>query len=164
MKNKIFLVTESLDVIQKLKTFTETVGINLDIDLQVFSRTSWAENLESPFLRSRLMGKPMLLPGFRGDLPSIEQSAPASVNGTDIDNSNLFNIIDFPKTGQVSGQVVTLQQLEKAAIIQAIESCRGNLSLAAKSLGLGRATLYRKLRVYSIDPKDLKNKTKRKVA
>jgi transcriptional regulator of acetoin/glycerol metabolism len=59
---------------------------------------------------------------------------------------------------------VTLEQLEKAAIIQAIEACRGNLSLAAKSLGLGRATLYRKLRVYSIDPKDMKSKNKRRVA
>jgi hypothetical protein len=164
MKNKIYLVTESLDIIQKVKTFTETIGGNIDLELQVFSRSSWGENLENPFLRSRLMDKPMLLPGFKGNQTNIEPSTSVSVHGTEIDKSNVVNIIDFPKTGQVGGQVVTLEQLEKAAIIQAIEACRGNLSLAAKSLGLGRATLYRKLKVYSIDPKDMKSKNKRRVA
>jgi len=165
MKNKIYLVTESVDVIQKLKTFAETIGANLDIDLLVFSRASWSENLESPFLRARLLDKPMLLPGGMRSVSSesYEQSS-VSVNGTELDQGNMNNVVDFPKTGRVAGQVVSMQQLEKAAILQAIESCRGNLSLASKYLGLGRATLYRKLKAYSIEPKEIKMKSKRKVA
>jgi transcriptional regulator with GAF, ATPase, and Fis domain len=165
MKNKIYLVTDSLDVIQKIKTLVESNGFNLDIDLQVFSKLSWSENLENPFLRSSLMDKPMLLPGGLNELNrNPYEAGSVSVNGLDIDQSNIHNVVDFPKTGRVSGQVVSMDQIEKAAIIQAIEACQGNLSLAAKSLGLGRATLYRKLKNYSIEPKEIKNKSKRKVA
>lgn len=165
MKNRVYLVTDSLEMIQRLKLFAETSGVGPDMDLHIFSRSSWAENLESPFLRARLMDKPMLLPGFKGDL-GLENDlmSSVSVNGTEIDKNNMDNVVDFPRTGQVSGQVVSMQQLEKAAIIQAIESCKGNLSLAAKSLGLGRATLYRKLKTYSIETKEMKFKTKPKVA
>lgn len=38
-----------------------------------------------------------------------------------------------------------LDELSQSAIQQALESCRGNLSLAARTLGISRQTLYRKL-------------------
>ena len=166
MKNKIFLVTESLELIHKVKTFVEASGLSLDVDFHIFSKSSWLENLENPFLRSRLMDKPMLLPGGNAPLkPDYEQTQSSiSIQGVELDSSDLSNVVDFPKTGRVSGQVVTLDQLEKAAIIQAIESCRGNLSWAAKSLGMGRATLYRKIKAYTIDVTQLKGKAKRRVA
>ena len=41
----------------------------------------------------------------------------------------------------------SLQALGHAAIQQALESARGNVSLAARQLGISRQTLYRKLRV-----------------
>jgi len=40
---------------------------------------------------------------------------------------------------------VTLDQLELDAIRRAIEACGGNMTAAARQLGIGRATLYRKL-------------------
>ncbi|MNG31210.1 DNA-binding transcriptional regulator DhaR [compost metagenome] len=40
----------------------------------------------------------------------------------------------------------TLQVSEQRAIRTAIDACGGNLSAAARSLGIGRATLYRKLK------------------
>jgi DNA-binding NtrC family response regulator len=43
-----------------------------------------------------------------------------------------------------------LQELERTAIHQAIEKHGGNLSRAARDLGLGRTTLYRKLEKYGI--------------
>jgi len=39
----------------------------------------------------------------------------------------------------------TLDELELAAIRRAIEDCGGNMTAAARQLGIGRATLYRKL-------------------
>jgi len=39
----------------------------------------------------------------------------------------------------------TLNELELAAIRRAIEDCGGNMTAAARQLGIGRATLYRKL-------------------
>lgn len=45
--------------------------------------------------------------------------------------------------------IVPLEELERRAIVRALELCDGNMSVAAKRLGLGRATLYRKLAQYT---------------
>ena len=44
----------------------------------------------------------------------------------------------------------TMQDAEREAIVVALERCSGNVTEAAKSLGIGRATLYRKLTKYDI--------------
>jgi transcriptional regulator of acetoin/glycerol metabolism len=41
--------------------------------------------------------------------------------------------------------LLSLQQLSSAAIDQALQSARGNVSQAARQLGISRQTLYRKL-------------------
>lgn len=54
-------------------------------------------------------------------------------------------------TTLVSGtQVRTLAELEKNAIENAVALYRGNLTKAAQALGIGRATIYRKIRQYGI--------------
>jgi DNA-binding NtrC family response regulator len=47
-------------------------------------------------------------------------------------------------------EIVTLETLERRAIEQALRLLEGNVSLAAKRLGLGRATLYRRLAQYGL--------------
>ena len=44
----------------------------------------------------------------------------------------------------------TLDEMEKQMIISTIEECRGNLSRTAEKLGIGRATLYRKMEKHGI--------------
>jgi transcriptional regulator of acetoin/glycerol metabolism len=46
--------------------------------------------------------------------------------------------------------VVPLAELEKRAILQAIEVTKGDRSFAADLLGIGRTTLYRKLKSYGL--------------
>jgi transcriptional regulator of acetoin/glycerol metabolism len=41
--------------------------------------------------------------------------------------------------------VLSLQELSSAAIDRALQSARGNVSQAARQLGISRQTLYRKL-------------------
>ena len=48
-------------------------------------------------------------------------------------------------------QVTTLADLERQAILGAIRSLHGDKLLAAKLLGIGKTTLYRKLKEYGID-------------
>ena len=62
------------------------------------------------------------------------------------------NVLQFPTGGANSNQVSTINDLEAQAIEKAIHSFRGNLTEAAKALGIGRATLYRKVKLYNIDP------------
>lgn len=45
---------------------------------------------------------------------------------------------------------LNLVEIEKKAIRSAIEQCDGNLTLVAKTLGLGRTTLYRKMEKYEL--------------
>jgi transcriptional regulator of acetoin/glycerol metabolism len=48
-------------------------------------------------------------------------------------------------------QLSKLESLERDAIITALEQSGGNRSVAAESLGMGRTTLYRKLRALGIE-------------
>jgi DNA-binding NtrC family response regulator len=63
--------------------------------------------------------------------------------------SNNSNVVPFPSQ---SSKVSKMNDLEAQAIEQAIHAYRGNLTEAAKALGIGRATLYRKVKLYNIDP------------
>jgi len=49
-----------------------------------------------------------------------------------------------------SQDVLPIAELEKQAILSAIRRCRGDISQAARKLGISRATIYRKLEKYGI--------------
>jgi len=53
------------------------------------------------------------------------------------------------RTGQ-SQEVLPIAELEKQAILSAIRRCKGDISQAARKLGISRATIYRKLEKYGI--------------
>jgi DNA-binding NtrC family response regulator len=48
------------------------------------------------------------------------------------------------------GEARTIAELEKEAILFAVEHCKGRMTEVAKQLGLGRSTLYRKMKDYDI--------------
>jgi DNA-binding NtrC family response regulator len=48
--------------------------------------------------------------------------------------------------------IVPLHELEKRAILHALERTRGDRTVAAQMLRIGRTTLYRKLKEYQIEP------------
>lgn len=83
------------------------------------------------------------------------QSVPSLAVGSGQSNSVSNNVLPFPGmsggNSSASG-VATINDLEAQAIEKAIQSFRGNLTEAAKALGIGRATLYRKVKLYNIDP------------
>ena len=83
--------------------------------------------------------------------PSYSLSAaPILTTGNSpVTNVPANNVVQFP-SGHAG--VATINDLEAQAIEKAIISFRGNLTEAAKALGIGRATLYRKVKLYNIDP------------
>lgn len=52
--------------------------------------------------------------------------------------------------GQARNVVSTLEDMERATIAEAIESCGGNLSMVAQRLGITRQTLYNKIKRYGL--------------
>jgi DNA-binding NtrC family response regulator len=105
-----------------------------DCTVQTFSPEQWRSGLESPFFRQQLIqGVPALATGAQ----SLSPNPPGQV-------------LAFPSPGDV--QVQKMDLLEAKAIENAILQYKGNLTEAAKALGIGRATLYRKVKQYQIDP------------
>ena len=50
--------------------------------------------------------------------------------------------------------VTEIEKAEIAAIVSALRETGGNATLAARQLGLGQATVYRKLKKYGIKRRD----------
>lgn len=48
-------------------------------------------------------------------------------------------------------KILPLNLIERYAIEQALKACTGNVSLAARRLKIGQATLYRKIRLYGLE-------------
>ena len=57
-----------------------------------------------------------------------------------------------------NSKVVSMAELEKQAIEVALRECRGNLAEMSRELGIGRATLYRKLKQYKLNPNNFRKK------
>ena len=56
---------------------------------------------------------------------------------------------------KLPGQVVPMSEVERVAILHALDCCGLNATLAAQMLEIGPATMYRKLREYGISLKEL---------
>ena len=63
---------------------------------------------------------------------------------------NLGNNQSVRKGGSVSLEGMTLDEIERQTILQALETHEGNLSHVASALGISRAALYRRLEKYGI--------------
>ena len=46
------------------------------------------------------------------------------------------------------GEHLTLAAIERKAILDTLRRCRGRLAMAARTLGISRTTLWRRLRAY----------------
>jgi two-component system response regulator HydG len=69
-----------------------------------------------------------------GDLPSAIHGAPSHV----------------PTDGNGKAQILPMAELEKQTILSAIAQLNGDKLLAARMLGIGKTTLYRKLKEYVV--------------
>ncbi|HEX3386495.1 MAG TPA: helix-turn-helix domain-containing protein, partial [Mucilaginibacter sp.] len=62
----------------------------------------------------------------------------------------IFSILETPAETTIDDDNVPLSTLEKNAILRVIEKNNGNITRAAKELGLTRTALYRRLSKYDI--------------
>jgi len=127
----VYIVSENPEVVDKVKKSTE----GQDVSHFTYSGQQWREGLENPFFRSQLVN-----------------GVPALSTGTSpLTGETVNNVVSFPGTN-TDGKVQKMEDLEAKAIESAINQYKGNLTEAAKALGIGRATLYRKVKQYHIDP------------
>lgn len=130
----VYVISDEMASIEELKSFCSSHGHTCF----GYSPGQWREGLENPAFRNQMMtGVPSLASGFN----PIEKS-----------NVLPFPGVSGPAVNNDMGKVPTMEELESRAIENAILQYRGNLTEAAKALGIGRATLYRKVKQYQIDP------------
>lgn len=87
-----------------------------------------------------------------GNIRELQHALERAVIMGDTDNlipDSSLNIGGGP-TANIETKAYNLEEVEKAAIIKAINKHHGNISKAAKELGLGRTTLYRKMHKYGL--------------
>jgi DNA-binding NtrC family response regulator len=134
----VFIVSDDAETAEKAKTALTPFGVTVN----TYGPGQWKEGLENSYFRSQLaVGLPSLVTG----------NNPLENRG---------NVLPFPgvaanntaTTTYDASKVATMNELESKAIENAILQFRGNLTEAAKALGIGRATLYRKVKQYQIDP------------
>lgn len=130
MKATIFLICDDPEMISKIKSHYE---LDPHCKLNIFGVSQWDQVLEDGVARQ-----------------SIHVSVPTLAAGVGHDQSQA-RVLHFVKSPSGS-PVETMEQMEAKAIESAIVQFKGNLTEAAKALGIGRATLYRKVKHYSIDP------------
>ena len=138
------IVSDDYNQIQRARNWGQENGVSVN----VYSSTQWTNGLEDSAFRTQLHTEETgLQPGNSG-----EQSPGAT-------------ILPFRSpAGSTSSQgrrVNTINEVEKVAIETAIFEYKGNLTEAAKALGIGRATLYRKVKQYSINPAAARKKAQR---
>lgn len=137
----MIVVSDNQETIEQTKKYWE----NHDVTVQAYSSAQWREGLDNVFFRQQLTaGVPALISG--------SSPVTSDLNG---------NVIQFPTPSTPVSSVQKMEELEAHAIENAIVQYKGNLTEAAKALGIGRATLYRKVKQYHIDPAAAR---KRKVA
>lgn len=86
-------------------------------------------------------------PGNRTELQTVLSAAARGRSVGDI------TLIDLPITHRYpeGGRLSRLESVERRAILEALTSAGGNKKRAAEELGIGRTTLYARLRHYRID-------------
>ncbi|MES2856727.1 MAG: helix-turn-helix domain-containing protein [Bdellovibrionota bacterium] len=126
-RSSFIVVSDDQALVQKAQQFGQMHGVTVQVLTPEQHEASQTGRTEVP----------SLVPGMSG--------------------SEGAKVLQFPGNtgGQVSDTrrgVATINQLESVAIENAIAAFKGNLTEAAKALGIGRATLYRKVKQYNIDP------------
>ena len=80
----------------------------------------------------------------------LSSSVLYALNAARCATSSMVAVAAAGKTPSVCDTVVPLEQLERNAILGALAKTKGDRAAAAHFLGIGRTTLYRKLRGYGI--------------
>lgn len=139
MSSTFIVVSDDPAVIREAQRLGQQVGAMVD----VYSPVQWEDRVGTQEVK----------------VPSLVRGARIVGHGNSESSDGNGKILPFPRSQAIEEdrstscfKVEKINHLEARAIENAIFAFKGNLTEAARALGVGRATLYRKVKQYSIDP------------
>jgi transcriptional regulator of acetoin/glycerol metabolism len=87
-----------------------------------------------------------------GNIRELEHAIEKTVILADSDSVSQIQLSSRSDSnaGQAVGSTLNLEAHEKTVIQQALRQVQGNVSAAAKELGINRSTLYQKMKKYGL--------------
>ena len=95
-------------------------------------------------------------PGNVRELENAIERAVALGSGPVVHVADLPSNLQFPASERMPGndEILPLEELERRAILRTLRETSGDKLTAARMLGIGKTTLYRKLKQYNMDHTD----------
>jgi DNA-binding NtrC family response regulator len=121
-----------------------------DVTLRGMAEYDWPGNvreLENAIERACALSSGPVL--HMGDLPTQLQNFRLQ-QGPTVQEDDVLEAAELGGEGTRKGGIVSIAEMEKEAILGTIRQLKGDKLMAAKLLGIGKTTLYRKLKEYGI--------------
>ena len=117
--------------------------------LQMLETYQWPENTRE--LEIVITQACASATGPKVEIDHLPQSIQASFQATKAERSHAFTTADKKKRRPLKDVILPIATMEQRAILKALEQTGGDRVMAAKLLGIGKTTMYRKLKEYKDD-------------
>jgi len=95
-------------------------------------------------------------PGNVRELENVLERAMHLVDGSELTVEHLPRELRQATIGDADATILTLREAERQAIIRAGRALRGNTTQMASALGIGRTTLWRRMKAFNLSPESFK--------
>lgn len=144
------------DLYQRLKEYTLVLPPLRKCQEDIMPLANFFLNLANKELDRQVKGfdaearKLMLVHTWTGNVRELKGIVRSAVLFTDGDTVTP-EALDFDETTSTADASPALDDMERKQIIRVLEQAKGNRKLAAELLGIGRTTLYNKMKAYGIE-------------
>ena len=147
------------DLYQRLKEYTIQMPPLRECKEDILPLADFFRQLANEELEKQVKGfdaearKRMLAYTWGGNVRELKRVVRMAVLHTEGDTVTA-DALEFDEIPLAADASLALNDMERKQIIHALEQAKGNRTLAAALLGIGRTTLYNKIRLYGIKYKE----------
>ena len=147
------------DLYQRLKEYTIQIPPLCECKEDIMLLADFFLKLANDEFEKQVKGfdaearKQMLAYTWGGNVRELKRVVRMAVLHTEGDTVTA-DTLEFDEMPSAADASLALDDMEKKQIVHALEQARGNRTLAAALLGIGRTTLYNKIRMYGIKYKE----------
>ena len=147
------------DLYQRLKEYTLHIPPLRECKEDILPLADFFRQLANDEFEKQVKGfdaeakKQLLAYTWGGNVRELKRVVRMAVLHTEGDTI-MANTLEFDENPLAADASLALDDMEKKQIVHALEQAKGNRKLAAALLGIGRTTLYNKIRMYAIKYKE----------